>query len=137
MALPYDRELLQADGEREVLLLRWRPGIRCAPHDHGQASGVIHLVEGELRERRFRFTGTALELLSEVLHRAPAFVSIAAGEIHDMVSTTGAMTVHRYGPRMGHMRIYDEARRETLVVGEECGAWMPERDEVRRRESWG
>lgn len=134
---PYSRQLLEVDGHREVLILRWRPGVPCAPHDHGEAKGVIHLVEGELTERRFRWSARGLGLVSEVLHQAPALLTIEAGEIHDMVSATGAITVHRYSPRMGKMRIYDVQRRETLVVSEDCGAWIPLETEIQSRESWG
>ena len=38
---PYSRLLLHADDDVEVMVARWRPGARCAPHDHGGSGGFV------------------------------------------------------------------------------------------------
>ena len=47
---PYSRRVLHADGRIEVMVARWHPGERCAPHDHGGSQGDFdrsnHCVNG-------------------------------------------------------------------------------------------
>lgn len=123
---PYAREVLEADDEHEVLVMRWRPDATCAPHDHGeQSGGVIHVVRGAIIERRFRFDGRTLMPLSERSVVAPAVLSIEAGVIHDMHAVGAALTVHSYAPRIARMRVYDPAARVTWIVDDDHGAWLP------------
>ena len=45
--------------------------------------------------------------------------------------------MHHYTPKVEGMRVYDVARRETLIVGDDCGAWIPsDSGHIRARESW-
>ena len=142
---PYGRQLLVADAHQETLVMTWRPGATCAPHDHGEtSSGTIHVLHGTFIERRFVLKGGALEPLSETRVSAPALLSIPAGVIHDMQLAPGdsqhdafGLTVHVYRPRIEHMRVYDTAARETLIVVDDQGAWVPT-DEARiiAREPW-
>ena len=134
---PYARTLLVADPDREILVMRWVANAWCAPHDHGEAGGHVHVLEGALVERRYRFDGANLEPISERHVVAPAILEVGPGEIHDMRAIGTTTTVHVYRPRVLGMRVYDLARRETLVVSDDCGAWVP-RDAslVRAREAW-
>lgn len=50
---PYSRRLLHVDHEVEVMLARWVPGSRCAPHDHGGSTGFVTALTGHYDERRF------------------------------------------------------------------------------------
>ncbi|MCB9733450.1 MAG: cysteine dioxygenase family protein [Deltaproteobacteria bacterium] len=134
---PYGRTLLTADDDHETLIMRWRPGATCAPHDHGDAGGAIHLLEGAFVERRYRHDADGLSLVAVYEHEAPAVVAVEPGCIHDMRSLGPGTSVHRYSPRIAGMRVYDVERRETLVVSDDCGAWVP-RDEalIVAREPW-
>src|SRR4051812_40776666 len=38
---PYSRSILRVDDEVEIMVARWRPGHRCAPHDHGGSGGFV------------------------------------------------------------------------------------------------
>ena len=126
--------------------MTWRPGATCAPHDHGAtASGTIHVLHGTFIERRFVLERGELRVTSETRITAPALLSIPAGVIHDMqllegqglAGEDGGMTVHVYTPRIEHMRVYDTAARETLIVVDDQGAWIPS-DPARivAREPW-
>lgn len=123
---PYGRTLLSVTAEEEVLAMVWRPGATCAPHDHGEAAGIIHVVSGQVTERVYRWTGRNLEVVTTATHAAPALLTVAAGCIHDMTALGPALTVHRYAPRVSGMRVWDVARRRTLVVADDAGAWVPE-----------
>lgn len=137
LAHPYERHLVSADDDHEILVMTWRIGGLCAPHDHGAAGGRVHLISGTLVERRYRFDGADLSVASEVSFEAPALLDIAPGVIHDMRATPGTVTVHVYRPRVLGMRIYNREARETLVVSDDCGAWIPhDPNDIQDRIGW-
>ena len=126
---PYERRLLQADDATEVLVMTWRPGATCAPHDHGLTSGgVVHLVVGALVERRYRFDGHGLAMVAEARYDAPAVLTVEPGVVHDMRAIGKTTTVHVYQPRVASMRVYDAAARTTWIVHDAHGAWLPRAD---------
>lgn len=123
---PYGRTLLSsAEDTHELLAMRWRPGARCAPHDHGGASGTIHLIEGRFVERRFGFEDGALRVVATMTHETPALLRMEVGVIHDMVAPEGGLSLHRYATAIRGMRVWDVPNEKVLVVSDECGAWVP------------
>ncbi len=122
---PYGRTVVSATPDAEVIAMLWRPDATCAPHDHGEAEGTIHVVSGAVRERVYRWTGRALEVVRTTTHEAPALLQVRAGCIHDMTALGPALTVHRYAPRVTGMRVWDVVGRRTVVVPDDCGAWLP------------
>jgi len=136
-ANPYERLLVSGDDGHEILVMTWRAGGLCAAHDHGAAGGQVHVVAGGLIERRYHFDGRGLEVVSEVRVEAPALIEIGPGVIHDMHASPGTVTVHVYRPRVLGMRIYDPEARETLVVSDDCGAWIPrDPNDIQARTRW-
>src|ERR1043165_7967198 len=65
---PYSRTILRVDDEVEIMLARWRPGQRCAPHDHGGAGGFVIVLQGRFEERRFDWDGPRLSVISSTEH---------------------------------------------------------------------
>jgi hypothetical protein len=122
---PYGRTVVAADEDHEMILMRWRAGATCAPHDHGDASGVIHLLEGVFTERVYARDGDRLAIVRTREVVAPAIVEVGAEHIHDMRCDRAGASLHVYRPRIHGMRVYDLARREVLVVSDDCGAWIP------------
>ncbi|TNF29684.1 MAG: hypothetical protein EP329_15155 [Deltaproteobacteria bacterium] len=122
---PYGRMPLVVDAAHEMILMRWRPGATCAPHDHGEAAGVIHLVEGVFTERTYAREGDRLVVVATREVAAPAVLEAGPGVIHDMRCDRAGVSLHVYAPRIHGMRVYDLARREVLVVSDDCGAWVP------------
>ena len=53
---PYSRLALIA-ADAEVMLAGWRPGARCAVHDHGGSRGVVLPLRGEFVEERYGWVG--------------------------------------------------------------------------------
>ena len=53
--------------------------------------------------------------------------------------TTGSgLSLHIYFPRIEKMRVYDVEGRRTLVVSDNCGAWIPRQPEQLVNETaWG
>jgi len=111
--------------------------MRCAPHDHGYAAGTVYLVRGRFVERTWRKHDGALEVIATRTFVGPCRVPVGAGDIHDMYAVDGGVSLHVYRPSIQHMRVFDLARRETLTVADDCGAWVPSReDQVIARERW-
>ncbi len=124
---PYGRTVLQALGSgHELVAMRWRQGAVCAPHDHGAARGAIHLIAGRFVERRYTAGPDGLTLIQTLVHTAPAVIEVAPATIHDMQSLDHGLSLHHYEPAIEDMRVWDIAGRQTLVVSNDCGAWIPD-----------
>jgi hypothetical protein len=134
---PYGRLPLFWCEEGEVLLMRWREGRFCAPHDHGDAGGFVALLRGEFVERSWRLEDGALKPEEARAFSAPDVLPIGPRRIHDMRAQGGGLSVHIYQPPIRGMKVYDRSRRETLIVTEDCGAWVPSAARyVVSREPW-
>jgi predicted metal-dependent enzyme (double-stranded beta helix superfamily) len=122
---PYGRNLLFASESEEILAMTWRAGATCAPHDHGAASGHVTVVRGTVMETVFVFNRNHLVATETRTHAAPTIIPVAPGTIHAMTALDDALTLHRYTPRIHAMRVWDANNQQTLVVSDDCGAWIP------------
>lgn len=122
---PYGRLPLHRGERGEVLLVRWREDTFCAPHDHGQAGGFVSLLRGQFVERLWRWKDGDLVAAVERAYAAPALIEVKGGAIHDMKARGSGVGVHFYLPAIQAMKVFDRARRETLTVADDCGAWVP------------
>jgi hypothetical protein len=125
---PYGRVLLHQTGFGEVLLASWRPGARSAPHDHGQARGLVAVLEGSFTETTYQFDGSGLRATAERDHSIGDLLRAPPGLIHDLEAADGGLTLHVYVPRIEAMRVYDASERTTLLVTGDSGAWIPRGD---------
>ncbi|OBB31145.1 hypothetical protein A5792_17395 [Mycolicibacterium peregrinum] len=122
---PYSRTILRADDEVEIMLARWRPGPRCAPHDHGGAGGFVIVLQGRFEERRYDWDGPRLSVISSTEHHTGEVTSITSEVIHDMAGLDGGLTLHFYSPPATSMRVFDLDRSEMLELVGNYGAWIP------------
>lgn len=121
---PYSRTILRVD-EVEIMLARWRPGQRCAPHDHGGAGGFVIVLQGGFEERRFDWDGPRLTVTTSTEHHTGEVTSITSDVIHDMAGLDGGLTLHFYSPPATSMRVFDLDRSEMLELVGNYGAWIP------------
>lgn len=134
---PYGRVLLHHTGFGEVMLAGWRPGARSAPHDHGQARGLVAVLEGSFTETTYQFDGSELRATAERDHSLGDLLRAPPGLIHDLYAADGGLTLHVYVPRIAAMRVYDPRERTTLMVTGDSGAWIPGNPEfVVERRRW-
>jgi quercetin dioxygenase-like cupin family protein len=134
---PYGRRVLFASGEGEVMLASWRRGASCAPHDHGEARGLVIVLEGRFTEGVYAVSPGGLRHVSTRTVSAGDALAIDQGLVHDMRAHGDGMTLHVYVPGVHTMRVYDRETRSTLLVGDDCGAWVPdEPSQVLRRWAW-
>jgi hypothetical protein len=122
---PYGRRQVAASGDAHLTLLRWRRGRVCVPHDHGEGKVVTLLLRGQLIERLWRWAGGELVVCEERRASAPAALACGVGEIHDVRSPGGAVTLNLYQGGDGSMRLFDLRQRIALDVRPGCGAWLP------------
>lgn len=124
MGRPYGRRVLHGSPLGEVMLASWAAGERAAPHDHGGARGAVLVLAGDFEERRFSFDGEVLSPIASQLCGAGAVIRVSAGLIHDMhARAAGGLTLHFYVGEAGPARLYDVARRCTVLS--RGGAWLP------------
>ncbi|MER7111030.1 cysteine dioxygenase [Streptomyces sp. NPDC000229] len=83
----------------EVWLLSWVPGQGTGMHDHGNSSGVLTVLEGELTER----TEKGARMLTGGAQRV-----FAPGYAHDVVndSLEPAVSLHVYYPGLTDMPMH-------------------------------
>ena len=130
---PYSRLVLHSGADVEVMVARWRPDARCAPHDHGGSGGFVTALDGWFDERRYTWQGA--ELTPAVPIRRAAHQAFAFGPdvVHDMTAgPDGGLSLHVYAPPPEHMFVYDLDRSEVLDLVGDFGAWVPEGDHPRR-----
>ncbi|MET9617833.1 cysteine dioxygenase [Kitasatospora indigofera] len=96
----------------EVWLLSWLPGQSSGFHDHGDSSGVMTVVAGELVERSLTHTGESVRTLR------PAGVGVppaggwgrvfSSGYLHEVVNASlePAVSIHLYSPGLTEMHQY-------------------------------
>ena len=89
----------------DAWLLRWPPGTRVAPHDHGGSAGAFTVVSGELTELRWHGA-----LRSSRTAVPGQVVTIDPDVVHDVVATgtDAAYSIHVYAPPLSTMGYYDE-----------------------------
>jgi hypothetical protein len=122
---PYGRHPIFRDAAGEALLVRWQEDTFCAPHDHGDAGGFVVLLRGQFVERLWRWRGGELLPALERSYAAPSIIEVKGGAIHDMKARGSGVGIHFYLPAIRGMKVFDRERRETLVVSDQCGAWVP------------
>jgi len=126
---PYSRVVLGGERACEIMLARWAPDRLCAPHDHGLSSGWVFYFEHEFEEQSYEWRGGELTPVATHTHRPGRYTEVHRSEIHSCMAAGSGLSLHVYFPRIEKMRVYDLERRRTLVVADDCGAWIPSRPE--------
>ncbi|MEV6976705.1 cysteine dioxygenase family protein [Kitasatospora sp. NPDC093806] len=87
----------------EVWLLSWLPGQSSGFHDHGDSSGVMTVVQGELVERSLTHAGEGARTLRPGGQRV-----FSSGYLHEVVngSLEPAVSIHLYSPGLTEMNQY-------------------------------
>lgn len=94
----------------EVWLLSWVPGQGSGAHDHGQSSGVLTVLEGELTER----TTSGCRNLTPGAQRV-----FAPGYVHEVVNDAlaPAVSLHVYFPGLTDMPMHARCSPASRAVG--------------------
>ena len=132
---PYGRKVLYEGELGEVLLVRWCEGKFCALHDHGVGAGVIWFVEGDFDEEFWKWSANRLTCEAQVVRSSGDCCSIGEKVIHRVRARRGGLSLHFYIPSSAGMRIFDVEGARTLLVEDDCGAWIDE-SKVKKATVW-
>ncbi|MFG3056777.1 cysteine dioxygenase [Kitasatospora sp. NPDC048239] len=114
----------------EVWLLSWLPGQSSGFHDHGESSGVMAVVQGELVERSLTLPqssagGTPSGAEARTLRPGGQRV-FSSGYLHEVVngSLEPAVSIHLYTPGLTEMNQYgaDRVPEQQAEAGSRTGA---------------
>ncbi|HEY1635206.1 MAG TPA: cysteine dioxygenase family protein [Acidimicrobiales bacterium] len=102
----------------EAWLLWWFCGGEIDLHDHGGASGAIHVLEGSLLETRGSRHGRGLRQRNL---RAGESIAFGSDYVHDVINIAAepAVSLHVYGPRLEAMTYYR--------INDQSGRLIPDR----------
>lgn len=133
---PYYRKLLYKSEDVELLVMNWSD-LECAPHDHGDSHGWIHVLNGTSINYVYEVKDSKLpqELFKEYHHRDQLFFAPKKG-VHKMQGdgTEGLVTLHLYSPPISGMKVYDLEKCAACVVSDDCGAWWPDEQHQKLKE---
>ena len=97
----------------DVWLLRWPPGTRVTPHDHGDSSGAFTVLRGQLIELRWRESIPECQLVT-----SGETVLVERGVVHDVVATKRvSYSLHAYSPPLETMSFYEVPTPTTHASG--------------------
>lgn len=134
---PYGRLPLHHDARGEIMLAGWQQDQQCAPHDHGDARGLVIVVAGTFVETRYRQVDARLAPIGRSTVKAGSALPISHSLIHDMRCDQSGATLHVYLPAIDRMRVYDVTTRSTWIVNDHAGAWIPRHGQhVIATEAW-
>lgn len=122
---PYSRNLIYKSDFVEIMIARWKPITACLPHDHGISEGCVWLARGNFIETTYAFNENNLGKTKTIDVSEGTIIPVNQGEIHACSCDTDGLSVHIYWPSIHHMRVYDATKKRTLVVNDNCGAWIP------------
>lgn len=126
----YGRHVMYSTPEFEVMMASWRPHAECAPHDHGFSTGCVLVLDGEFEEISYIQTadkGLVADLSTARRARKNQIIPVEGKTFHSMKSLGDlGITLHFYTPAIHNMKVLDLKNKRTLVVSEDCGAWVPQ-----------
>ncbi|NNG38186.1 cysteine dioxygenase family protein [Flexivirga sp. ID2601S] len=88
----------------EVWVMTWPPGSTTGWHDHGDASGAMVVVEGDLGDELWKGGSVQVRDLAPGDEHV-----IAAGQLHNVTNLGDdyAVTIHAYSPGLTEMTPYE------------------------------
>lgn len=117
---------LAQETDHEVWLLTWLPGQGTDLHDHGGASGAIHIVSGSLVEDTVTGSAAAPRITAREFGEG-AGRRFGPRHIHRLTnsSTRPAVSVHVYSPILSTMTQYrlDDSGLQIVTVDRAGQQW--------------
>ena len=101
--------LMASSQDVEAWVIGWPPGGAIELHDHGESSGALVVVEGELIEMSVAEDERGDLAIASTVMPATASVNFGLGRVHGIVNKgpDPAISVHVYAPRLTGMTYYE------------------------------
>ena len=133
----YGRNVLFADSSLEVMLASWREGQACWAHNHGKSRGKVINLSGDFEEVGYQLKNGELEPFTQSIKKEGCVMDVLDGQIHSMKSLgEHGVTLHIYSPAIEEMSVYDQEKKQTYIVDDGCGAWKPNEQQIKAKETW-
>jgi len=126
-AHPYGRKVLISHPEIEIMVATWSPNWPCAPHDHGNSNSAIRVLQGTSNHLGYTINNGQLAVSFQEVRQRNEIILCGPMQVHSMGSTGDELllTLHCYAKSIDDMIIYDQKKRETIIVNGKAGAWLP------------
>lgn len=123
----YARNVIYSTPTLEIMIASWTQNQECLPHDHGASNGMVINLSGRFEETAYQWqTGLLIPTGSTVHGVVNSLIEVNIAHIHSMhCKDEGGLTLHMYAPAIQNMKVFDLNLRRTLVVANNCGAWVP------------
>jgi hypothetical protein len=110
--------------DHDVWLIGWNSFQGVELHDHGGATGVLYVVDGELRETAT--TRAPGRIVEQTLHRGTAR-AFGSEHVHRVVNPSArpATSLHLYSPPLATMEFYGPGDGRTLERTHTESAFAP------------
>lgn len=133
---PYSRKILHSDQQVEIMLATWTEKKVCIPHDHGASHGWVFYLRGNFQEQRYDWVNGSLQPTGSEEHTENSHAQVNNDGIHSCMAHTSGLTLHLYFPKIESMKVYDLENQRTLVVADDCGAWIPSVHDIKEEIKW-
>jgi cysteine dioxygenase len=80
-------------GKCIVLLMIWGVDAGTAIHGHGGIEGTVKVIKGVVKEEKYEFTGTDVELISSRIHTPGDVLSEDTRTIHSIINQNESISV--------------------------------------------
>ncbi|MEM0950643.1 MAG: cysteine dioxygenase family protein [Cyanobacteria bacterium P01_H01_bin.74] len=92
----YARHLIFKSSHVEILLVCWRPGQKSPVHGHGNADGLMIILQGEMTNTTFTKNGQKIT----TVWQSGAIGHTPVGDRHEVINNanTDAVSLHIYAP---------------------------------------
>lgn len=135
---PYSRKIIYSGPLGEAMVAHWVEGAECLAHDHGEAMGIVTVLEGEFYEQSFLLADSLRALGKAKRIQEGDFMPVDARDIHSLKAAREGTTLHFYAPPIRRMKVYDQNSRTIYTVSDSCGAWIPDDESlILAREAFG
>lgn len=116
----YQRALIHAGDDFEVVAAIWAVGGGTLIHDHGseETYGVVRVIRGDLYNRIYRHQVDGNVVLAKSLtHEKGEFIEVPKGLVHAMGnrSETVALSLHVYSPSIVNVSYWDPSNLKPYI----------------------
>ncbi len=127
----YGRKIIFKNDEIEVMLAKWSFKAMAAPHNHGSSKGLIWFAQGNFQEQHYQFKNKNLMQVDRAqFYFENQVVTVEQSDIHSCQPETVGVSLHIYSPPIHDMKVWDSEKKRTLIVADNCGAWIPENKDL-------
>ena len=96
----YSRNLAMKNDILEIVVLCWKSGQGCLPHDHPENGCLLTIVKGKLKENTYTYNGSKQFTQKTILYKGMIGYKEGKNMLHSVFNHTNlrAVSIHLYSP---------------------------------------